>query len=656
MHCNIKESRCEKLHVNSNQNQKAAKQRHAKKNKESQNKSSAKRANCSKEQEGNKGTFTNVQEEPKDTLAMQGVEKQPGPKIASSKVVSKTASNEKMKNEAYHGHGVGCKEELFLGTSQDLTFREPTENTTSPLKNKSEKAPISHPAAGEGYHNDDYENQSEDDDNFERQNFTHAKNSKDFSEEDNEGAALLIMQNCTSAEQHKREIAGKKANMAIYQETALTDDNIRQFQNFVRNHGWESHLTKASAESNKPSAGVANLVKCPGIALPLKPITDDYKELVESGRGIITMCTANNKMSMYICNGYGWTNGHSCKYAAAKTSSMINIFREELRMHPALPTALACDLNAEPKDIAAIMDLLKEGWTDLGEKAQWWGGLAEQPTCQATNSTHLTRRDFIFVNPTLLPHIRGFNIHWTDEYPVHAEVQVQIDTGKEKTWINKNIKPADLIVAFENYIKAAAEKVDTNNPSEALKQARRETIEKAHWHMDQLLIQNATALERNRKQGDTHQMWRCISRCIERGIGMAIGIQGEELRAYRGHGKTNIKNVPVKEELRENQEVTDPDKAMQSILEHATGCCKQAIRCIKQGRRIQQIISRVQKKVRIKQKDKAAYKIEWNQEREVEEYKQDFQTEWTDKHEQSMLRLNFETAQKLKKMLMKTAC
>ena len=34
------------------------------------------------------------------------------------------------------------------------------------------------------------------------------------------------------------------------------------------------------------------------------------------------------------------------------------------------------------------------------------------------------------------------------------------------------------------------------------------------------------------------------------------------------------------------------------------------------------MISRVQKKVRIKQKDKADYKIEWNQERKVEEYKQ----------------------------------
>ena len=130
---------------------------------------------------------------------------------------------------------------------------------------------------------------------------------------------------------------------------------------------------------------------------------------------------------------------------------------------------------------------------------------------------------------------------------------------------------------------------------------------------------------------------------------MAIGIEAEDLRAFRGHGKINIKKERVKEDLHETSHATDPDKAMESLMEHATVCGKQAIRCIKQGRRIQQIISRVQKKVKTKQSDKAEYEIVWNQERMQEEYKQVLQTNWTERHEQSMKRLNWETVQRLKK-------
>ena len=104
--------------------------------------------------------------------------------------------------------------------------------------------------------------------------------------------------------------------------------------------------------------------------------------------------------------------------------------RCELKHQPPLPKLLMADVNATSNDIEDLKDLIAEGWTDVGLRADWWGSLAAQPTCKAPNSTMpLNRRDFAFVCPAMLPYVAGFHIFWNDEYTVHAAVQVLLNFG-----------------------------------------------------------------------------------------------------------------------------------------------------------------------------------------------------------------------------------
>ena len=86
--------------------------------------------------------------------------------------------------------------------------------------------------------------------------------------------------------------------------------------------------------------------------------------------------------------------------------------------------------------------------------------------------------------------IDKFNVVWTDEYPVHATVQALFEVDQEPITTTKNIMQASLTDAFERYVKEKAEESDLDNKDVAHKKAKKETLERAHRYMDQLLADN----------------------------------------------------------------------------------------------------------------------------------------------------------------------
>ena len=76
------------------------------------------------------------------------------------------------------------------------------------------------------------------------------------------------------------------------------------------------------------------MTKQPGITVPIQPCTDEYKDALATGRICITCCTLGGKKTIYCVNIYGWTNGHTCKLAASRTSALCHAARCELRAHP----------------------------------------------------------------------------------------------------------------------------------------------------------------------------------------------------------------------------------------------------------------------------------------------------------------------------------
>ena len=90
------------------------------------------------------------------------------------------------------------------------------------------------------------------------------------------------------------------------------------------------------------------------------------------------------------------------------------------------PAVLAIDLNANPTDIPHISERLmaKYHWIDAAGRASLWGGIDEQPTCNAPGAKATTRRDYIFVHPALARYISKVTTYNDGMFATHARVEV----------------------------------------------------------------------------------------------------------------------------------------------------------------------------------------------------------------------------------------
>ena len=114
--------------------------------------------------------------------------------------------------------------------------------------------------------------------------------------------------------------------------------------------------------------------------------------------------------------------------------------------------------------------------------------------------------------------------------------------------------------------------------------------------MDEQIKDNTEWMTTCLKNWNTHELWRAIARCIERGIANATTDDERELKAMGGHGKTNVKVCKVPFDIQHGELATAPDDAAKSLQEHSTAEGKEAQRCQRQQNRINQIIHRLRRR------------------------------------------------------------
>ena len=120
---------------------------------------------------------------------------------------------------------------------------------------------------------------------------------------------------------------------------------------------------------------------------------------------------------------YGYTDGHKNTESAYKTSSIFEAtFKEHIR-HGSPPSTICCDMNAGPQGIPALAEMLNSGrGVDIRARASTWGGIDNDTTCNANNTTTSTRRDYIFVTDTPLPIVASYEITPIGVVPVRQPV------------------------------------------------------------------------------------------------------------------------------------------------------------------------------------------------------------------------------------------
>ena len=121
---------------------------------------------------------------------------------------------------------------------------------------------------------------------------------------------------------------------------------------------------------------------------------------------------------VYVFVIYGYTGGHANKVQASRTSKIVRACTNKLDAHPQGPAAICGDVNADVKDIPSLAKFIQaQGWIDLGGSARFWGRMDNDFTCTTSNCSKPTRRDYVSVNPELLPLVTNFEVFTTTLIP-----------------------------------------------------------------------------------------------------------------------------------------------------------------------------------------------------------------------------------------------
>ena len=174
------------------------------------------------------------------------------------------------------------------------------------------------------------------------------------------------------------------------------------------------------------SAGVAYQHDSSLITTRLKSNTPAFQRAYDIGRVIHCAVVIDTNVTFTFYSAYGYTGDHGDPAQARLTSNLVHAIDMENRSNGCGPAVLAIDLNANPTDILHICERLfaKDHWIDVAGRASLWGGIDEEPTCNAPGAKATTRRDYIFVHPALARYTSKVTTYNDGTFATHARVEV----------------------------------------------------------------------------------------------------------------------------------------------------------------------------------------------------------------------------------------
>ena len=130
---------------------------------------------------------------------------------------------------------------------------------------------------------------------------------------------------------------------------------------------------------------------------------------------------------------------------ADATNALLKTAHQELDAQPKGPKLVVGDLNADPGNLPFLQTMCQvDGWTDLGEQAQIWGGTPSEYTCLGHNAKNPTRNDYMIANPDCLPLVKGFRVLHQEGLQVHSVLQVKLEAAQVVTAYQEPKKPKSI--------------------------------------------------------------------------------------------------------------------------------------------------------------------------------------------------------------------
>ena len=98
-----------------------------------------------------------------------------------------------------------------------------------------------------------------------------------------------------------------------------------------------------------------------------------------------------------------------------------------------LSTVVCGDFNATPHKLGPVRDwITEEQWTDVGLRADWWGGTPNHWTCHSTVNAKKSRIDGVLVDATALASIHSFEVEDRVAIPTHCVLRFELTRNAQK--------------------------------------------------------------------------------------------------------------------------------------------------------------------------------------------------------------------------------
>ena len=153
--------------------------------------------------------------------------------------------------------------------------------------------------------------------------------------------------------------------------------------------------------------------------------TKEFIKAYKAGRAALYVLDLGWESNMLVVVIYGQSGGS--KADVAKTETIIDTAKEEIKKHPYMATIMIGDFNAEPDALKSIQELIEEEqWVDIGRNASRWGGVDAQTTCQTNPKAKPSRIDGAVANKAATAWIKSCRVKKDDMIPTHFVVQLEL--------------------------------------------------------------------------------------------------------------------------------------------------------------------------------------------------------------------------------------
>ena len=297
--------------------------------------------------------------------------------------------------------------------------------------------------------------------------------------------------NVTSLDTQLEALLSSKASVIFFQEHKLRKNEVKKMRRQLRQAGWMVHLGPSDESGKKPSAGVGVMWREGAVQIFHQKVKGEaLREAAERGIVAKYVMDVGWERAYTVYNIYGCSGGsRECK---ATTEALMTLCREEMQTDVHNPTMMCGDFNARPNTLGPIAAWIREEcWTDVGHKADWWGGIADRWACQSRADAKPSRIDGMVVDAEALGSVRSFEVENRTHIPTHCVLKFSVTRNafqEKRTFLHK-------LGSLKNNMEAKwKEAFKEKEPKEAAK-SRAVEIQKLKESMDEAFGKAASRFE-----------------------------------------------------------------------------------------------------------------------------------------------------------------